>query len=290
MAKRAGSFNKQFDRQPSSRELRQQRRESRRNGNVTGDGSESRNGHRDADLALEAKLELRANRVKFGKLEPQTPKQGDLIRMIEDTRLTFVKGPAGTGKTFISTSIAAELLEKDEIEQIIITRPMVGCDEDIGFMPGDELEKFMGWLGPFMDVLEGKLGKKKVETYLKYEKIIARPLMMMRGATFRNSFIILDEAQNTTENQMKMFLTRLGKGSKVVVTGDVEQSDLVGRRNGLVDALDILQYSRNVGVFEFGEDDIVRDGLVRDIVKAYRRKYAQRDPQVAALLTTKQPA
>lgn len=280
---RARSF-KQFERQPSARELRQQRRESRRRGNVTSNEVEPRISYREADLAFEAKLELQANRIKFGKLEAQTPKQEDLIRMIEDTRLTFVKGPAGTGKTFISTSIAAELLMKEEIEQIIITRPMVGCDEDIGFMPGDELEKFMGWLGPFMDVLEGKMGKKKVESYLRYEKIIARPLMMMRGSTFRNSFIILDEAQNTTENQMKMFLTRLGKGSKVVVTGDVEQSDLVGRRNGLVDALEILQYSRNVGVFEFGEDDIVRDGLVRDIVKAYRRKYANRDPQVAALL------
>lgn len=276
MAKnRANGFNQQYERQPTRRELRRERRESLRHGSAN-PKSESRIA-RESENEFEARLEREANRIVFGKLEPQTPKQDDLIKLIEHSRLTFIKGPAGTGKTFLSTSIAAEALEAGEIDQITITRPMVGCDEDIGFVPGDELEKFMGWLSPFLDVLEGKLGKKKVETYFKYGKIVARPLMMMRGSTFRNSFIILDEAQNTTENQMKMFLTRFGKGSKVVVTGDIQQSDLVGQRNGLVDALDILTGAPSVGTFEFGEDDIVRDPLVRAIVKAYRRKYMARE-------------
>lgn len=245
----------------AKREARKDRRNARRNPeSVT------------AERSFEAQIEHEMNRVMFGPLEARNEAQGQLIATIQSKRITFVTGPAGTGKTFVSTSLACELLEAGEIERIVIARPMVGCDEEMGFLPGEEFEKYAPWLAPFLDVLEGKLGKKKVETYLKFGKIVARPLMMMRGATFRNAFVILDEAQNTTPGQMKMFLTRIGNGAKVVVDGDLEQSDLPqGKPSGLADALSKLQCSGVIGRVDFDEEDIERDPLVRQIVKAYRK-------------------
>lgn len=221
---------------------------------------------------FEATLEREANKTRFGKLEARNEAQGQMMATIDSRRLIFVDGPAGTGKTFVSTSMAVEMLEAGKIERIVIARPMVGCDEEMGFLPGDEDEKYRPWLEPFFDVLEGKLGKKKVETYLKYKKIVARPLMMMRGVTFRNAFIILDEAQNVTKGQMKMFLTRIGSGSKIVIDGDVEQTDLPANKiSGLPDAIWRFKGTASAGFISFTEDDIERDPLVRDIVLAYRR-------------------
>ena len=220
---------------------------------------------------LEALLEHEAQQVKFGPLKPRGRAQAKMISTIKNRRIVFVTGPAGTGKTFVSTSLAAEMLENKEIERIVITRPMVGCDEDIGFLPGTEWEKYAPWLGPFLDVLEGKLGKKKVETYLKFGKIVAKPLQMMRGSTFRNAIVILDEAQNTTKGQMKMFMTRLGEGSRVIIDGDLEQTDLkTGAVNGLADAVNRFRGRDSAGFVEFTDEDITRDPLVRDIVAAYR--------------------
>lgn len=222
---------------------------------------------------LDGKLEAEMNRVRFGPLEARNQAQGQLISTLERSRLTFIGGPAGTGKTFIGASMACEALEAGDIEKIIITRPMVGCDEEMGFLPGTEWEKFQAWVGPILEVLEGKLGKKKVQTYVEYGKIVGKPLMMMRGSTFRDAFVILDEAQNTTPGQMKMFLTRLGAGSRVIVDGDVDQSDLKlkhGEKNGLEDALHKLRNSRSAAQFNFEEADIERDPLVREIVMAYR--------------------
>ncbi|MEG0063004.1 MAG: PhoH family protein [Pseudomonas sp.] len=218
----------------------------------------------------DAKLEREANRIRFGELEPRNESQARCIQVIEDTRLAFITGPAGTGKTFLSISLACEMLERGEIERIIITRPMVGCDEDMGFLPGTEWEKFKAWIGPALEVLEGKLGSKKVESYVAYKKIVGAPLMMMRGSTFRNSFVLLDEAQNSTKGQMQMFLTRLGEGSRVVVAGDLRQSDRAGDDNGLADAHHRFRHSKVMGRFEFDEEDITRDPLVREVVKAYR--------------------
>lgn len=219
---------------------------------------------------VDAKLEAAVNRIRFGQLEPRNESQARCIQVIEDTRLSFVTGPAGTGKTFLSISLACEMLEAGEIERIIITRPMVGCDEDMGFLPGTEWEKFKAWIGPALEVLEGKLGAKKVESYVAYKKIVGAPLMMMRGSTFRNSFVLLDEAQNSTKGQMQMFLTRLGEGSKVVVAGDLRQSDRASDDNGLADAVHRFRNAKVMGRFEFDEDDITRDPLVREVVKAYR--------------------
>lgn len=219
---------------------------------------------------LDGALEREMNRVRFGPLEPRNESQARCIHMVENSRLAVITGPAGTGKTFISVSIACELLESGDIERIVLTRPMVGCDEDIGFLPGTEWEKFKAWIGPGLEVLEGKLGKKKVQSYVEYGKIIGQPLMMMRGSTFRNAFVILDEAQNSTKGQMQMFLTRLGEGATAVVAGDLRQSDRAGDNNGLADVVERFKGSRILGRFEFEEDDITRDPLVREIVKGYR--------------------
>lgn len=220
---------------------------------------------------LDAHLEREMNKLRFGPLQARNRKQQQMIDLIDQKRIVFVTGPAGVGKTMVSTSLAAEALEKGDIQRIVIVRPMIGCGDDMGFLPGDIMEKYLPWLGPFLDVLEGKLGKKKVESYLKFEIISAMPLLMMRGATFRNAMVILDEAQNTTPAQMKMFLTRIGEGSKVVIDGDLEQSDLpFGKDNGLADALGRLKHSNSAGFVEFTEDEITRDPLVREIVLAYR--------------------
>lgn len=221
---------------------------------------------------LDAHLEQQMNKIRFGPLQGRNAKQNFMIQTIKDKRISFITGPAGTGKTFVATSMACEMLEADLIERITIVRPMVGCEEEMGFVPGTEYEKYAQWLGPFLDVLEGKLGKTKVASYLKYGKIVASPLMTMRGSTFRNAMVILDEAQNTTPGQMKMFLTRLGEGSRVVVDGDLEQSDLpYGKDNGLADALQKMENSNSAGFVEFTEDEITRDPLVREIVMAYRK-------------------
>lgn len=223
---------------------------------------------------FEAELEYQQNKIRFGKLQPRNASQAELLRLLDSKRLVFALGPAGTGKSFILTSYAAEALLNDEIDQIIITRPQVDCDEEMGFLPGDEAEKFASWIGPFMDVLEGKLGKGRVASLMKFGQIQARPLGKMRGSTFRRSIVILDEAQNTTRGQMKMFLTRIGEGSKVFVNGDMEQSDLPGHvTSGLVEACDILRNGNNIGIHHFTESDVVRDPLVKEILKAYRDRY-----------------
>ncbi|UIS24604.1 PhoH-like protein [Pseudomonas phage ZY21] len=251
------------------RQNRQSRRADKRREN------DKRQGKQYPDLVqsqneLDGKLEAAMNRIRFGELQPRNEAQARCIEVVENTRLAFITGPAGTGKTFLSISLACEMLEAGEIERIIITRPMVGCDEDMGFLPGTEWEKFKAWIGPALEVLEGKLGAKKVESYVAYKKIVGAPLMMMRGSTFRNSFVLLDEAQNSTKGQMQMFLTRLGEGSKVVVAGDLRQSDRAGDDNGLSDATHRFRNSRVMGRFEFDEEDITRDPLVREVVKAYR--------------------
>lgn len=219
----------------------------------------------------DAILEYEQNRVKFGPLKPRNEKQAFFVETLEEKRIVFATGVAGTGKTFVSTSWAVEKLEAKEIDRIIITRPMIGCDEDIGFLPGTEAEKYAPWLGPFFDVLNGKLGKKKVESYIKYGLIIAKPLMMMRGETFRNAIILLDEAQNTTQGQMKMILTRLGERSRIVISGDVEQTDLPAHKgNGLRDAVQRFEGRKSAGFVNFTDNEITRDVLVRDVIEAYR--------------------
>lgn len=234
---------------------------------------------REAQNNLAAQDEFRSNKPIFGPLVPRNEKQSEVLEDLRDAmiRMMFLVGPAGTGKTFVPTSFAAEELVNQKIDQIVITRPMVGCDEDMGFLPGTEQEKFEGWVGPFMEILQGKLGRAKLKTYMDNGAIVAKPLMMMRGSTFRRSVVILDEAQNSTTGQMKMFLTRAGQGSRLVITGDTEQSDLPpGEDNGLAEALWLFGRSKVASIHKFSEADITRDPLVREVVRAYRLKYAAR--------------
>ena len=202
-------------------------------------------------------------------LEAKTTAQKRYINAIKNNCLTFGIGPAGTGKSYCAAALAADALEAGRIQRIVLTRPAVEAGENLGFLPGDKDEKFAVYIEAFRDALNERLGSGAVDYFLRHERIIAAPLAYMRGKTFReDSFVILDEAQNTSVAQMKMFLTRIGEGCTVVVNGDVEQSDIRGP-NGLADAIQRVRGLHNVHVHSFERDDIVRSGLVRDLMDRY---------------------
>lgn len=182
--------------------------------------------------------------------------------------LVFATGPAGVGKTFLSTAYAAKALADKRIERIIITRPAIEAGENLGFLPGEIEDKFDPYLQPFRDVLNRRLGRTFTDYCVNSKKIEAVPLAYIRGRTFRNAIIILDEAQNTTPAQMKMFLTRIGEDCTVIVNGDPRQMDIKGQ-SGLTDAIKKLSHIPEVRIIEFTKDDIVRSGLVQKIVEAY---------------------
>jgi phosphate starvation-inducible protein PhoH and related proteins len=202
-------------------------------------------------------------------LEARTPSQKRYINAIRNHELTFGIGPAGTGKSYCAGALAAQALEAGQIDRIILTRPAVEAGEQLGFLPGDLDEKFSPYIDAFRDILNVRLGAGTVEYCLRHGRIVASPLAYMRGKTFDSrTFVVLDEAQNTTPAQMKMFLTRIGEGSKVVVNGDIRQSDVRGP-NGLADAIERLRGLPGVYVHCFERDDIVRSGLVREIIDRY---------------------
>lgn len=202
-------------------------------------------------------------------LKPRTSAQKRYINAIRNNMLTFGIGPAGTGKSYCAGALAAEALESGTIERIIITRPAVEAGENLGFLPGDLDEKFSAYIDAFRDILNERLGAGTVNYCLRHGRIVAAPLAYMRGKTFKqDTFVILDEAQNTTPNQMKMFLTRIGDDCKVVVNGDIRQSDIRGP-NGLEDAIERVSGLPGVYVHEFERYDIVRSGLVRDLMDRY---------------------
>lgn len=206
-------------------------------------------------------------------IEPLTAKtenQKRYISAIKAAILTFGIGPAGTGKTYIAGALAAEAFRKKEVERIIITRPAVDAGESLGFLPGELSEKYAPYIDPFRQVLEERLGKGAVGYMQKYKTLDAQPLAYMRGRTFSNAFVILDEAQNVTPDQMKLFLTRIGQNCKVVVDGDISQKDIRGI-SGLEDAVKRLAWIPSVRMIEFGLEDVVRSGLVADIIMSYRK-------------------
>lgn len=209
-------------------------------------------------------------------LQPQTDAQATYIRAITGSVLTFGMGPAGTGKTFIAASLAAEKLIQREVDRIIITRPAVEAGEELGFLPGELHEKFAPYRAPVRQVLERRLGRGAVEMFLKNEKIVILPLAHMRGWTFENAFVLLDEAQNTTPTQMKLFLTRIGEGSCIVVDGDATQRDVPGPC-GLLDGLRRVKDLDKVSVVCFTKADVVRSGLTQQIVEAYENEVAEED-------------
>lgn len=200
-----------------------------------------------------------------------TEAQGQYISSILSNIITFGVGPAGTGKSYVAVGLACDKLLSGDIDRIIITRPAVEAGESFGFLPGEIEEKYGVYLDPFRDIFHERLGKSQTEYMIKRGVIQAKPLAFMRGVTFNDAWVILDEAQNTTPTQMKMFLTRIGKNCTVIVDGDVEQKDIkVG--SGLSDAVLRLKKLSKVGVVEFVTEDIVRSGIVRDVIAAYYPK------------------
>lgn len=196
--------------------------------------------------------------------------QARMVKSFDDNDLTFALGPAGTGKTYIAIALAVRALKNKEIRKLILSRPAVEAGEKLGFLPGDMKDKIDPYLQPLYDALEDMLPALKLKEYMDAGTIQIAPLAFMRGRTLNDAVIILDEAQNTTTQQMKMFLTRLGMGSKMVVTGDVTQIDLPRTtRSGLLAALRILRGVKGIGVIEYEKKDIVRHPLVQRIVDAY---------------------
>lgn len=205
-------------------------------------------------------------------LKPKTLGQKKYIEAIRDNTIVFGIGPAGTGKTYLAVAMAVTAFRSKEVNRIILTRPAVEAGEKLGFLPGDLQQKVDPYLRPLYDALFDMLGVESFQKYQERGNIEVAPLAYMRGRTLDDSFIILDEAQNTTPEQMKMFLTRLGFNSKIVVTGDVTQIDLPdGKRSGLVEATRVLRGIKDIAQIEFNEKDVVRHKLVQDIVKAYEK-------------------
>lgn len=199
----------------------------------------------------------------------KTQAQGHYLISMEGNQLTFGIGPAGTGKTYVCTAHAANLLLQRKIQKIIVTRPAVEAGKGLGFLPGTIYEKFEPYFAPFRQILGSVLGASHLENLQRLGKVEIQPLEYIRGLTFDNCFVILDEAQNVTPEQMKLFLTRLGENSVVVINGDITQKDIPGK-SGLADAMERLKGLEGVNVIEFDEDDIVRSGLVKEILRRYR--------------------
>lgn len=198
--------------------------------------------------------------------------QKKYIESIKDNTVVLGVGPAGTGKTYLAVAMAVSAFRAKEINRIILTRPAVEAGEKLGFLPGDLQQKVDPYLRPLYDALFDMLGAENFQKYQERGNIEVAPLAYMRGRTLDDSFIILDEAQNTTPEQMKMFLTRLGFNSKIVVTGDITQMDLPdGKRSGLVEAMKVLRHVEDVETVRFTERDVVRHKLVQDIIKAYEK-------------------
>jgi len=209
-------------------------------------------------------------RHRSKQVAPKTVNQKRYVDSIRENTITFGIGPAGTGKTFLAVALAAAALSRREVNRIILTRPAVEAGERLGFLPGDLMAKIDPYLRPLFDALHDMLDAEKVSTYLERGQIEVAPLAFMRGRTLNDSFIILDEAQNTTPEQMKMILTRLGFNSRMVVTGDVTQIDLPKNEgSGLVVVGDILKKIEGIEFVRFGGEDVVRHRLVQRIVEAY---------------------
>jgi phosphate starvation-inducible PhoH-like protein len=203
-------------------------------------------------------------------IKPKTPNQQALVKSSFENDLVFAVGPAGTGKTYIAVALAVRALKNKEVKKIIITRPAVEAGENLGFLPGDLKEKIDPYLRPIYDALDDMIPAEKMKLYQENRTIEIAPLAYMRGRTLNNAFILLDEAQNTTNMQMKMFLTRMGQNSKIIVTGDQSQIDLPrNQKSGLVDAIHVLKDVKGIGFVYLDGKDVVRHKLVREIVQAY---------------------
>ena len=210
-------------------------------------------------------------------IRARTSNQRKVVELAKTNDLLFATGPAGSGKTYTAIALAVRALRNREVKRIVLSRPAVEAGENLGFLPGDMKEKVDPYLQPLYDALSDMIPPKKLEEYLESEIIQIAPLAYMRGRTLNDSFVILDEAQNTTRNQLKMFLTRMGISAKFVITGDMSQIDLPRRGDsGRIHAFKILKDIKGIAFVEFNSDDIVRHRLVKDIVKAYNEEQEER--------------
>ncbi len=204
-------------------------------------------------------------------IKPQTPNQRKIVVSAQRNDMIFLVGPAGTGKTFVSIALAVRALKNKQVKRIILTRPAVEAGENLGFLPGDLKEKLDPYLQPLYDALRTMIPNERLESYFEKGVIQIAPLAFMRGRTLDNAFVILDEAQNTTHNQMKMFLTRMGKNAQFIVTGDPGQIDLPRKMtSGLKEALGILNSVKGIDIIHLTERDVVRHRLVKKIIDAYK--------------------
>jgi phosphate starvation-inducible PhoH-like protein len=231
------------------------------------DGREQRDARAADEPQVPDEISLHTRRTD---LRARTEHQSQYIRQMQTHDITFGVGPAGTGKTYLAVACAVDAFERDLVKRIVLTRPAVEAGEKLGFLPGDLSQKVDPYLRPLYDALYDLLGFDKVNRMFERQQIEVAPLAFMRGRTLNHSFIILDEAQNTTPEQMKMFLTRIGFGTKAVITGDVTQMDLKhGQTSGLIDARNVLQGIRGIAFTIFQANDVVRHPLVQSIVTAY---------------------
>jgi phosphate starvation-inducible PhoH-like protein len=238
--------------------------------------------------AIPSEIESPILRTRKHDLRGRTPHQSEYLNAILAHDITFGVGPAGTGKTYLAVACAVDALERDVVQRIVLTRPAVEAGERLGFLPGDLAQKVDPYLRPLYDALYDLLGFDRTQKLFEKQAIEIAPLAYMRGRTLNHAFIILDEAQNTTPEQMKMFLTRIGFGSKAVVTGDVTQIDLHhGQKSGLIDALNVLSDVRGIAFSRFTSRDVVRHPLVGRIVDAYEANQASTQVTSTARATAK---
>ena len=236
----------------------------------------------DIVLSVKKNLEINESNVKSFKQLIKTPKksviarsekQSEYIKALKENDIVMSLGPAGTGKSFLAVSVAITLLMEKKIDRVILSRPAVEAGEKLGFLPGDMKEKVDPYLRPLYDALYELFGADKIDKKIETGEIEIAPLAFMRGRTLKNCFAILDEAQNATETQIKMFLTRIGENSKLVVNGDPSQVDLINKRDsGLTKSKNILKALKEIKIIEFDQNDVVRHPLVSKIIKAYQDK------------------
>ena len=237
----------------------------------------------DIILSVKENIEIEESNVKSFKQLIKTPrksviarseKQSDYIKALKENDIVMSLGPAGTGKSFLAVSVGVTLLMEKKIDRVILSRPAVEAGEKLGFLPGDMKEKVDPYLRPLYDALYELFGADKIDKKIESGEIEIAPLAFMRGRTLKNCYAILDEAQNATETQIKMFLTRIGENSKLVVNGDPSQIDLLNKSNsGLIKSREILKELKEIKIIEFDHNDVVRHPLVSKIIKAYQKKH-----------------
>ncbi|HJD87784.1 PhoH family protein [Empedobacter stercoris] len=222
-------------------------------------------------LQMKKEDEIIVHGVNGKMIKPQTPNQHKLVQTVYNKDMVFAIGPAGTGKTYTAVALAVQALKNKEVRRIIMTRPAVEAGENLGFLPGDMKDKLDPYLQPLYDALKDMIPFEKLSTYTEKGVIEVAPLAFMRGRTLDDAFVILDEAQNTTYAQMKMFLTRMGKNSKFIITGDPGQVDLPPKqKSGLREAINILKDVKDIGFIYLDDKDVVRHKIVREVLKAYK--------------------